>query len=156
KELALGPPPAAQAVAPDQQPPKFETPRDSIKQQVANLETLSAPRMFVGFRPIILVLVICIVPAIITQLALGGIPNSLENLQPQWQPLGIALGGSVVFCIIGGLVLRMMARAQVKGAYLPLRQTIEDARKTSDLMMEEARGKREKSLAHATKKRDGE
>lgn len=132
----------------------YDAVRDRIKKLIAALEALQVPRLFVGIRPILLVALICILPAVITQAITGGLPVTGSAFQPRWIPVAYAFGGSVLFCIGAGLFLRMLGKKHVLNAYRPLRQAIEESRRSSDALLNEARAKRDKAIAHSTRKRD--
>ncbi|HVT90094.1 MAG TPA: FtsK/SpoIIIE domain-containing protein [Tepidisphaeraceae bacterium] len=147
---------AAEPQAPAAPPPPYPQTRDSIKQRLAELDRLQVPRLFVGFRPLILVTVICILPAFITQWVTGGMPFDVGTFEPKWKAVGYSLGASVLFCIIAGIVLRIVGKSQVRKLYLPIRESLEDARRSSQAILADARARREKAITHATKKRDME
>jgi S-DNA-T family DNA segregation ATPase FtsK/SpoIIIE len=132
----------------------YETHRDQVLSYLKKLEHLAVPRLFVGIRPFIAVVVICIIAMFVTQWITGGLPIDYGTFEIKAKPVSYALGGSLIFCILAGVGLWMLGKSQVRAAYIPLRQSLDAVRFSADAIREAARAERDAQTARATKKRD--
>ncbi len=132
----------------------FATHRDLAKQHLVRLEKLQVPRLFVGLRPYLLVFVICAVAAVVTQWTTGGLPGDFGTFELKGRAIAYALGGSLAGCALAGVGLWMLGKSHVRKVYVPLRQSLDAARRAADAQQEDARAQRDLKLARATKKRD--
>jgi hypothetical protein len=149
--VALNPPPQGEPAGP------YDQRRDAVKLKLAQFERLPVPRMFVGMKPIFIVAGICVLAMGITQWMTGGIPGASYG-ETVWKTkeMGIALGGAALFCVIVGILLRILAKKHVRAAYVPLRESIEAARRSADQALADAKADREMKTTRAHKKKDGE
>jgi hypothetical protein len=141
---------------PSSSPGNYADGFEQVKRHLATLSQLGIPRLFVGVWPFVAFVFVCFAAAIAAQIITGGVPKRWTPDDFQWIPIAYATGGAVVFCIIAGIVLRIVGRSQVRKTYTPLRQAIESALIASDEIHKDEKAQRAKKLAHATKKRDGE
>jgi hypothetical protein len=120
----------------------LETDLATIDGQIARLENLTVPGLFVGLRPHLMV---------VGALALAvGIPQLLAaSIDPQWKGLGIGVGSAAVICTVGLILLRRVARKQVLEAYAPLKLALDLARIDNNQMLERASMERDLELAKA-------
>jgi hypothetical protein len=161
-DLAAAPPPAGTDVAaaaaqpapaPSPAPTEsYDSLRDDVKRMIAGMENLQVPRLVVGVWPFLITVLVCLLAAAVAQFFAGGIPSDASSVQ--WKPVGLAAGVALVVCIVGVLLLRMLAHVHVRRTYIPIRQKLELAKRVSRTMVEEARVQRDAKLTRATKKRD--
>jgi len=122
---------------------------DSCQQRLTELRRLFLPNMFVGWVPWAFVVVVCALAGIITQVF-------LQSTDPSFKALAISVGSTLVGTIILGVILRIVARRQVREAYEPLRQAVAFARGAADDYSEVAETQRGARYAAAVRKRDRE
>jgi hypothetical protein len=146
--VALTPPPA------DQPAGSYDQKRDAVKAQLKVFERLQVPRLFVGMRPILIVIVICVLAGGVGQLLADGVPTYGSQLKPKEIAYGVLAGA--LLCVVGGMLMRMLAKSHTRAAYVPLRQSIEAARRAANSALADARAEREMKTSRATKKKDAE
>jgi energy-coupling factor transporter ATP-binding protein EcfA2 len=122
---------------------------EAAGQQLMKLGALRLPRLFVGITPLLLVFVLCAIAGVVTQLI-------LKTEQPQWKPLGIAVGATFVAIMIFGLMLRRMSRRIVRETFAPFRQAISTARRATAGELVYATAVREHRLLVAHRRRKEE
>jgi hypothetical protein len=149
--VALSKPPEGEPAGP------YDQRRDAFKLQLKRFNSLSVPRLFVGMRPIIIVAALCVLAMVLAQWMTGGIPGvSYGETVWKTKEMGIALGGAAVFCVVVGILLRMLAKKHTRAAYVPLREALEAARRSADQALADARADREMKTSRAMKKKDAE
>lgn len=146
---------------PEPQPQKQTTARgtysehlQTIKELLSQLENLWAPRMFVGIRPAAAVAGICAASMFLTQWIAGGLPFDFGAFELKVREVGLALLASALACAVTGVLLKMLARSQVRSTYLPLRQALAAAVDAADAALNESRSQRDQKTTQATRKRD--
>jgi hypothetical protein len=122
---------------------------DACQASLGQLRHLFLPNMFVGWVPWAFVIVVCALAAIVAQL-------SLRTTEPNFKALGIAVGSTLAGTIVLGLIMRILARRQVRDAYEPLRQGVAFARGAADAYVEVSEKQQQGKYAHAVRKRDRE
>jgi DNA segregation ATPase FtsK/SpoIIIE, S-DNA-T family len=127
----------------------FNQHKELIERNIRALADLSVPRLFVGATPFLIGLLTVAIAAAIPQLIAG-------TLQPQWQQIGIWVGGAIVAVIVFLLVMRSLARKQVVAVYTPMKRALDSARIANDNMISQASLKHDADLAKATKQQKTE
>ncbi|MGH7179769.1 MAG: hypothetical protein ACREJC_20500, partial [Tepidisphaeraceae bacterium] len=134
----------------------FSARLDVAKANLVRLKTLRVPRLFVGMTPYLLGLGICVVAAVVAQWSVGSIPSRIDEIQPQWKPIGIALAIAIGVIAIAAVGLRLLGRAHVRDVYTPLRRGLEGARVAAQAQLAQARKNHDARHARALKKREAE
>jgi hypothetical protein len=134
----------------------FEALRDAAKARLTEMESLQVPRLFVGLRPAIIVVLFVGAAMLIAQWTTGGLPVDYGTFTPQYKPIAIAGGSAILLCILAGIALLYLGHTHIRAAYVPLRQALDDARKKSDALMDESRSRRDRAVAHSTRRRNME
>ncbi len=123
--------------------------KQALEGYLAQLHSMPVANLFVGARPYL-------IPILLTILAVAGVQLYYQSTEPQWKPLGIFAGGVIGLQIIAGIVLRLMANAQVRAVHTPLRKELVLARRAAEQQMVNGAKKRDADLAAATKARNSE
>jgi DNA segregation ATPase FtsK/SpoIIIE, S-DNA-T family len=123
--------------------------REEAERQLGVLRGLMLPGLFVGSWPWVGLFLLCVLAAVGAQVV-------KRTTVPQWQPIGIAVGGTFVVALVIGLLLRAMARSQVVEAYKPLRRAVGRSREAAKLYVEHASKRQSARLAEAVRSRDAE
>ena len=125
---------------------EFEKHKTAAEQHLAGLSALSTPRLMSGGKPWLLGLVLVLVAA--------AIPQAIKmTLEPQIPALPIAVGVALAVAVGGSLFLASVVRKQVAAAFVPLRRSLDAARKATKDMGEAADRKRESDYEAAVKTR---
>ena len=122
---------------------------EGAREAVRALRDLRVPRLFVGARPALLVLLLC-------ALAAAGTQAAYMTLDPQLKAMAIAVGAALALATVLGFVLQLVGKSHVRAALLPLRQILADAREAAAAQLEEARKAGEARLAAALATRKAE
>ncbi len=131
--------------------------RERAEQLLAQLETLSAPRLLTGPRPYLVSIGILLAAAAGAQLiGGGGIPNPFSIDALNWRGIGIYETIACMALIVVGVIVRFAGKAQAKKVYLPLRQAISTARVAGKLKLDRAHEDRENRRQRAAKRREAE
>ncbi|CAN5637965.1 hypothetical protein BH09PLA1_BH09PLA1_08740 [soil metagenome] len=150
---------ASQAPAPEQAAEALSVHREQVGQYLAELEHLRLPRLFIGLRPYLLAIMFCLIAMVIAQLLAGpslATVTDLRSIDPQWRAIGYTLGG-MIFALIGlGIGLRILGKSHVRGMYVPLQQSLSDARLAAKVSYNHTHRQLEAKYAHAVRKRDQE
>ena len=110
----------------------FTRHREIIDRQLKALAALSLPKLFVGATPFLIGVIVLVIAAAATQLIHG------DFLDPWWNGLAAALGGSVVVLIALFVLARMMARKSVVAVVTPLRQALDAAHIANENLISKA------------------
>ncbi len=162
-------PPAAQEKTPMEGDVSEEEAESSEKQMAAESERLIAhaderlsalkaitlPRLFVGVRPYLLLMLLLIIAGIVTQIVAGGVPVNFQSIVPQWPQVGIAVGATLVGLLLVGWLLSMLGKKQIRHANEPLRVAIAEARAGIDRQLEHFRKNQQARANRAAQARDG-
>ena len=130
----------------------FDAARTRVTADVAKLKSLFLPNLFLGFRPIIVVILLLAGAAAIAQYLTR--PGDVAN--PNWPALGWAVGGTAVGLMLVGLLLRNVAGKQVRRQAAETRGALDDARAALDRRLADAAASRDAAHADATANRDHE
>jgi S-DNA-T family DNA segregation ATPase FtsK/SpoIIIE len=137
----------------------FADKRGEVEEHLSSLRRLKLPGLFIGLRPFFVIVGLCIAAGAIAQLATGKMPAStaeLSTMQPQWEPIGIAVGATLVVMIALSVFLRMTANKQIARIYAPLRESLNTTRAAAERHYEDTKKAIEARLAEAVKKRETE
>src|SRR5688572_13027802 len=151
-QAATAPPPAAEEAN-----AAYEQHILVAEQQLANLQSLSAPRLFTGVRAYLLAALILLAAVVLTHYATRTVvdgPDGLPRTQVNWRAVGIAAGASVALLAAFGVLLWFTAKRQVRDTFIPLRRALGAARMFAQLHHDASAGHREQIAARATKRRD--
>jgi hypothetical protein len=135
------------------------TKKAEVEEKLAALRALKLPGFVVGLRPFFLVVGACLVAAVLAQLATGKMPASaaeLSTMQPQWEPIGIAAGATLVLTVGLAVFLRMTANKQIAQIHAPLREAINTARAAADKHFADTKKAIELKLTEAQQRREAE
>jgi len=136
-------------VAPEQADQIYDAQHAAMNRQLAALQGLALPKLFVEARPYLLLMLCAVVGGVIAQLASGSFE---PNLVVMFMGAGIAF----VVGLAGGYGLRALARSQVRSHYLPLRHAAAVAREAIRMQMTVAVKYHERRLSQAVERRKGE
>ncbi|MFI5378952.1 MAG: FtsK/SpoIIIE domain-containing protein [Tepidisphaerales bacterium] len=142
--------PPPETPAPPEPLPAYNQKRDEAKAAIQFLAKLSLPRMFVGARPIFYVILIVGLVGGITHL-LAGNPSELHI-----KPVTIAAGVAAILCVIVGVTLKFVGISQLKKAWVPVCQLLEEARRLSAAELERAKDENQRKLNEGEEKRKAE
>jgi S-DNA-T family DNA segregation ATPase FtsK/SpoIIIE len=137
----------------------FVAKRGEVEQHLSALRRLKLPGLFIGLRPYLAVIGVCVAAGVGEQLLKGPMPHSMADLsamQPQWQPIGIAAGVALAAMIAIGVFLRITANKQIARIYAPLRESLNTTRAAAEKQYEDTKKAIEQRLADAVKKRETE
>ncbi|MGA2501016.1 MAG: FtsK/SpoIIIE domain-containing protein, partial [Tepidisphaeraceae bacterium] len=143
-------PPPAETPAPPEPLPAYNQKRNDANAAIHFLSKLSLPRMFVGARPIAYTFLIVALVGGITHL-LAGNPSELHV-----KPVSIGAGVALGVCVIVGIILKFVGISQVKKAWIPVCQLIEEARRLSVAELERAKDENQRKLNEGEEKRKAE
>jgi hypothetical protein len=101
----------------------FQEQHENAERWLAELSSLRSPRFFVGVTPYLAVLLLIGVGIAAAQWKLSSDSSQLDP-----KAIGIGAGGAILFCVIVGLLLRLLANSSVRKAYLPLQIALGAAR----------------------------
>ena len=121
--------------------------RANVDRLLAKLRRLGFARLFTGLWPVLLILLVCAGTAAVVQ-------YRLDTLEPQWNALIYPVAGAFVVSIVLCVALKLLANAQVKKTYTPLRTAIADTRIASAVVYENAGRARGAAIKVATDKRN--
>jgi len=127
----------------------FTRHKEAVEQHLAHLHHMPIPSLFVGARPFLLPLILCIAAAAAVQLY-------FRTTEPHWQPLGIAVGSTFALLLILGIILRIVANSQLRKVHTPLRVELILARRSADQQLIDAANKRDADKDAAVAARDAE
>ncbi len=127
----------------------FARHKEAIEQHLAHLAHMPLASLFVGARPFLLPLILCVTAA-------GAVQLYFHTTEPHWQPLGIAVGSTFALMLIFGIALRMVANSQIRKVYTPLRTELILARRAADQQLVDAATKRDADKEAAITARDAE
>jgi len=119
--------------------------KGEIERGLAKLRNLTVPKLFVGPMPWIVGILLPIVAGVIGQVASG-------QTEFQVTPVAISAGVALVLVIIGGLMLRSMARAHVAAVVNPLMVAIEAAIVAAKVELRNAENARQTGYSRAEAK----
>ncbi|HEX2971189.1 MAG TPA: FtsK/SpoIIIE domain-containing protein, partial [Tepidisphaeraceae bacterium] len=143
------PPPGEDHPIPENPQAIFDACSAAIAQHLAQLKDLRLPQLFVGARPHFLGALLCAFVMLVTQAIVG-----------RWEPhiVTVLLAGAVtlVLFLIAAAILCAKARAEVKRAYAPLRQALDDTRHAAQATYDAGIKARELQLAQTLEKRQNE
>lgn len=122
---------------------------ETARRWVEAMRDLRVPRLFVGARPALLVMLLCV-------LAAAGAQAAYMTLDPQLKAMAIAVGAAVAFSAVMGFVLQLVGKSHVRATLAPLRQALADAREAAAAQLEAARKAGEARLAAAQATRKAE
>jgi DNA segregation ATPase FtsK/SpoIIIE, S-DNA-T family len=137
----------ADTISPEQGEAGFAEARDAIERDLLALKSLRLPRLFVGLLPFILVLLLLGLVAAVTHLRLG-------TPQPQFKPIGIAVGSTLGAILVIGLVLRLISNRSIRNRCAPLAKSIATARSAARAQLERAQTVARTRLSEAKAERD--
>jgi ABC-type multidrug transport system fused ATPase/permease subunit len=129
--------------------PEMLAQRENAQHWLAKLQGLILPGIFVGSFPWMTLIFLCIVAGVVGQLSRGLTVLRLDAI-------GIAAGGMLVVAVALGLVLRAMARMQVRDTFVPLRASVALARDLADEHSRRNAKRLEARNAEANHSRDAE
>jgi DNA segregation ATPase FtsK/SpoIIIE, S-DNA-T family len=127
----------------------FAKHKGDVEHSLATMQHMPLANMFVGLRPYVLVILIVGLVAVGVQFAKG-------TTDPQWQPLGMFAGGTLVLLIVGAFLLRMVAHSKVKAVHVPMRKSLALARLAVEQQLDNATKKRDLDQAAAIEARKKE
>ncbi|MDP9172666.1 MAG: FtsK/SpoIIIE domain-containing protein [Planctomycetota bacterium] len=148
-------PPSLSAAATEEEPAvesalPIETPfaqhLESIEAQLHKLATLGISNLMVGAKPYLILFLLLVA-------AVAGPQIYFKTLDPQWQPVAISAGATLVVGIGLLVMLKSMGRKEVLQVFRPLRASLSAAYLGNDLMVEEAKKKREVDLVSAAQQK---
>jgi len=127
----------------------FAKARDGVEAAATQFRGLGLPRLFVGVTPFLVVFVA-------VTLAAGGawIATGLES--PNVPAIGIAGGGALLVCLVGGLVLKGTSRRTVKQSFDAFEAALGEARTAAQAQLAAAAASRARTRDRATHRRDTE
>lgn len=128
----------------------YEKHLESAKEQTAKLGRMPIPRLFVGVWPFIIV--------VLLMGGAGAYTHFIHNGggEPDAKSIGIAVGSAFVLSLIVGVALRVLAKRQVRDAWVPLSQTLERARLAAERKNAEAAAERKRLNEEAIERRNAE
>jgi hypothetical protein len=139
--------------APQGPPGLYDQHRDAAKAMLAKFQRLIVPRLFVGLRPYLLFIAICVAAMFAAQAATGGIPGGYNwVLRPD--VIGYAAGAGAALATVLGIILWFLGKSQVRKAYIPLLEATLAADRANEAALADARAQRDLKTTRATKKRD--
>ena len=98
----------------------------NVEGYLKKLRTMLLPRLFVGIRPYLIVLLVVAGGG-----ALGQYQTGIAFDQPQWREIGTYAGAALGGLIVLAVILKILAAGQVKKTYGPLRTAIANGRVAS-------------------------
>ena len=123
--------------------------RQRVEKGLAKLRGLFAPRLFVGFGPYVLVLALCGGAAAVAQVMSG-------SARPEFGLMGRAAGITLGSLVVLGVLLRLLARSQVRKTHAALRRQLDEARGLAKLKLDRATKIQQDAINAAAAKRDAE
>jgi DNA segregation ATPase FtsK/SpoIIIE, S-DNA-T family len=128
----------------------YERHLEAARVQSTQLGRMPIPRLFVGVWPFIIVVLLMGGAGAFTHFILN------NGGEPDAKSIGIAVGGALVFSLIVGVALRVLAKRQVRAAWGPLSESLELARLSAVRKSEDAAAERRRQNEAATERRNAE
>lgn len=129
--------------------PNFATHLETIERGIRELGALRLPRWFVGATPFI-------VGALLCAAAAGAAQVSLSTTELKWTPMGIAGGAMLAVVVVGGVMLRKIAKSQVDTACRPVQLAFGAARSAAQKYVKDSARLQEERYLDAMNKRESE
>jgi S-DNA-T family DNA segregation ATPase FtsK/SpoIIIE len=129
----------------------YEERQAEAERLLVELGSLRSPRFFVGVTPFLALVLVLGVGAVAGQMYLAPQDNALNI-----KAVGTGLGAAVAFCIVVGIALRMLANANVRKVYQPLRRAVDEARAATEKDLAHTKSVQNERHARAVKTRDEE
>jgi ABC-type multidrug transport system fused ATPase/permease subunit len=150
----------------DQPLPGGMTPESAYQQATTEAQAhlnhfrhLGLPSLFSGITPGLIVPVICAVAVVLGIWLAAGHPTTNRGIQSMAISVNVVIVSIVcglAFCGLAGWLLYILARSQIRNAYIPLRRSISLARSAAKEIAKQSSQQREESRAKATRKRNHE
>ncbi|HEY8665500.1 MAG TPA: hypothetical protein VIL86_02490, partial [Tepidisphaeraceae bacterium] len=112
----------------------FAASRETAQRHLSHFGRLLSARISAGWVPYVLFVLLCIAAAVFAQSRSGALPRTfgeISTLTPQWRDIGYFAGGTAVGLIIFGILLRLLAKRQMRKVFIPLRASLNSARKSA-------------------------
>ncbi len=127
----------------------FARHKEAAEKHLAHLEQMPAANLFVGARPYLIPVLVCVVAG-------GAVQGYFQTTEPHWEALGIAVGSAFAVTMIVGIVLRLMANSQIRAVHTPLRIELILAHRSADQQLVDAGTKRDADRAASLLSRNSE
>lgn len=124
--------------------------RANVERYLARLRRLGFARLLTGIWPAIVVLLIGVGAAAYVQ------SRQADPMTPNVDALLYPVGGTLLGAIALVVVLKLVANAQIRKTYAPLRTAIADTRVASEVVHENASRARTEAIRAATERRNDE
>ncbi|HEX8524361.1 MAG TPA: FtsK/SpoIIIE domain-containing protein [Tepidisphaeraceae bacterium] len=127
-----------------------------VQDRLDDLKSVTLPKLFVGIRPYLLMILILIAGGIAGQVAAAGVPVSFATID--WKPkeIGIGLGSALVFGVLLGFLLNWLGKKHIRSAYEPFHQTLGEARAAVDRQLDAFKQQLQVKAHRAERKRSME
>ncbi len=142
------PPPADPAIETDADA-ALAAHRGAIDQHMAQLQHMPQAALLVGLRPLLISVLLMLAAAV-------GVQLYAQSTVPQWKPLGIFVGGTLVLVIIAGIILRLVVNSRLRAIHAPLLQELALARQCAQQQLVNAGRRRDADHDSALSTRDAE
>ncbi|MGH7213575.1 MAG: FtsK/SpoIIIE domain-containing protein, partial [Tepidisphaeraceae bacterium] len=133
--------------------------RDGAGMNVSRLRGLAMPTLFVGAWPVVVLILVLLVAAFVSQVVTGAMPPKFTPGGTPilaWKALGIWCGAAVVAALGVGFLLKMLSTRQALAAYAPIQAALAQARAALKRKGEVVEEVRLDKLSRAAKKREHE
>ena len=129
----------------------FKSYREATERHLSNLRTMSIPRLFVGLRPWVALVVLLAVGGIAGQL-IAGVATGRPDFNSKYVLIGV--GASLALGVLLGLVLRVVGLRQVRREHDEFRRALAATREAADLRLANLRKAHDARNAGAQRTRD--
>ncbi len=126
------------------------------EERLGDLKVVFLPKLFVGVRPFLLLILIVIVAGAIAQVVTDGIPLNFRSITPEFKQIALAVGGAFIGSILLGMLLNWLGKKHIRQAYEPVRQSIADGRAAIDWQLEQYEAVQQAKAHRAERKRSME
>jgi DNA segregation ATPase FtsK/SpoIIIE, S-DNA-T family len=132
--------------------------QEGAKDQLTRLKGLQSPRVFVGVMPYLIVAVVVGLAAVVGQWWGGGSANPGVGMwsAPAWGAIGWSAGIALGLLLVGGVVLRVLARRQVREVAGALAQELLGGYGAAEQRRKQIAQTEAQRLAEAQRRRDAE
>lgn len=129
-QASTAPPPPGEGVSPGEH---FVLLRDAARSRLKEFEVLALPNLLVGVLPVLLSVIL------LAGCGFAGRILLASRFPQEWQALAVGCSAGLALLLILGVVLKLLARGQVRRSLEPLLRALSDARAGADLKLRSTR-----------------